>query len=90
MKKRALHGLGIALMLASPLWITMQEPPSYLNFGVSLVLGILLLILASKTNPGRLTPSTKALSSEPFQFLCSPMSSRADVTRAREGSRAFL
>jgi hypothetical protein len=52
-KKLALHGLGIALMLASPIWITMQEPPSYLNFGVSLVLGILLLVLASKTNPGR-------------------------------------
>ncbi len=53
MKKRALHGFGIALMLFSPLWITMQKPPNYLNFGVSLVLGILLLILASKTNPGR-------------------------------------
>ena len=53
MKKRALHGLGMAFLLASPLWITMQEPPSYLNFAVSLVLGILLLILASKTNPGR-------------------------------------
>ena len=39
-------------MLASPLWITMEKPPNYLNFGVSLVLGILLLILASKTNPG--------------------------------------
>jgi hypothetical protein len=52
-KKRALHGFGIALMLFSPIWITMQVPPSYLNFGVSLVLGILLLILASKTNPGR-------------------------------------
>jgi hypothetical protein len=52
-KKRALHGLGIALMLFSPIWITMSEPPSYLNFGVSLALGILLLILASKTNPGR-------------------------------------
>lgn len=53
MKKRALHGFGMALMLASPLWITMSEPPNYPNFGVSLVLGILLLILASKTNPGR-------------------------------------
>ncbi len=53
MKKRALQGFGIALVLASPMWITMQEPPSYPNFGVSLVLGILLLILASKTTPGR-------------------------------------
>jgi hypothetical protein len=52
-KKRALHGFGIALLLFSPIWITMQEPPSYLNFGVSLVLGILLLILASKTGSGR-------------------------------------
>ena len=53
MKKRALRGFGIALMLFSPIWLTMQAPPSYLNFGVSLVLGILLLILASRTNPGR-------------------------------------
>jgi hypothetical protein len=51
--KRALHGFGIALLLFSPIWITMSEPRSYLNFGVSLVLGILLLFLASRTNPGR-------------------------------------
>ena len=43
----------MAFLLASPLWITTQQPPNYLNFGVSLALGILLLILASKTNPGR-------------------------------------
>lgn len=43
----------MAFLLASPLWITMSDPPNYLTFGVSLVLGILLLILASKTNPGR-------------------------------------
>lgn len=53
MKKRALHGLGLALLLFSPIWITMSEPRNYLNFGVSLVLGILLLYLASRTNPGR-------------------------------------
>lgn len=53
MKKRLLHGLGIALRLASPIWITMQEQPNYLNFAISLVLGILLLVLASKTSVTR-------------------------------------
>ena len=52
-KKLALHGLGMALLLASPIWITLEDPPNYLTFAVSLVLGILLLILASKTNPAR-------------------------------------
>jgi multisubunit Na+/H+ antiporter MnhE subunit len=44
--RRALHGFGLALMLASPLWLTLQEQPSYFNFGISLVLGICLLVLA--------------------------------------------
>ena len=48
MKKRALHGFGMAFLLASPIWITMQETPNYFNFAISIVLGILLLILASQ------------------------------------------
>ena len=44
-----LAALALALLLFSPIWITMSEPRNYLNFGVSLVLGILLLFLASKT-----------------------------------------
>jgi hypothetical protein len=51
-KKSALRGFGIALLLFSPLWVTMMEPPSYLNFGLSLALGIFLLYLASQTNSG--------------------------------------
>jgi hypothetical protein len=50
MKKRLIHGVGMALLLASPIWITMQEPSNYFNFALSLVLGILLLILAWQTN----------------------------------------
>ena len=45
MKRRALHGFGLALMLASPMWLTMPERPNYFTFGVSLFLGILLLVL---------------------------------------------
>jgi hypothetical protein len=52
-KKRLLHGFGFALMLASPIWITMSETPNYFNFAISLALGILLLVLASKTVPSR-------------------------------------
>jgi hypothetical protein len=50
MKKRLLHGFGMAFLLASPIWITMQDPANYLNFGISLILGILLLLLAWQTN----------------------------------------
>ena len=46
MKKRAFKGFGIALVLASPMWITMEQTPNYLNFGLSLITGVLLLILA--------------------------------------------
>lgn len=53
MRKRLLHGLGMALLLASPIWITLTTPPSYVNFGISLALGILLLIL------GHYTPESK-------------------------------
>ena len=45
MKKRALHGFGIALLLASPIWLTLERPPNYFNFAISLLLGVLLLIL---------------------------------------------
>jgi hypothetical protein len=50
MKKRLLHGFGMAFLLASPIWITMQEPSNYFNFALSLVIGILLLILAWQTS----------------------------------------
>ena len=53
MKKRMLHGLGMALMLASPIWLTIQKPPNYFNFGVSLVLGVLLLVFALLSGPRR-------------------------------------
>jgi hypothetical protein len=49
LKKRALFGFGMALVLASPIWITMEETPNYFNFSLSLITGILLLILASQT-----------------------------------------
>jgi hypothetical protein len=45
-RRRALHGFGLALMLASPLWLTLQEHANYFNFGISLALGICLLVLA--------------------------------------------
>jgi len=51
MRKRLLHGLGMALLLASPIWLTIEKPPHYLNFGVSLALGILLLVLGLFTPP---------------------------------------
>ena len=58
MKKRLLHGFGMAFLLASPIWLTIEKPPNYFNFAVSLLLGILLLILGllsgpSPTRPGR-------------------------------------
>jgi len=53
MKKRLLHGFGMALLLASPIWLTIEKPPNYFNFGISLLLGILLLVLS------RLSPASK-------------------------------
>ena len=53
MKKRLLHGFGMAFLLASPIWVTMQETPNYFNFAVTLIIGILLLILAWQTNATR-------------------------------------
>ncbi len=46
MKRRLLLAFGLALLLFSPLWLTLGEPRNYFNFGISLVLGILLLVLA--------------------------------------------
>jgi hypothetical protein len=43
--KRLLQGLGLALLLASPMWLTIRKPPNYTNFVISLILGILFLIL---------------------------------------------
>jgi len=58
MKKRLLHGFGVALMLASPIWLTFEKPPNYVNFAISLLLGILLMVLSrlypeSKPHPDR-------------------------------------
>ena len=39
MKKRLYHGLGMALLLASPIWIAMADEPNYVNFVLSAVLG---------------------------------------------------
>jgi hypothetical protein len=44
-KKRFLHGFGMALLLASPLWLTIEKPPNYFNFGIGISLGILLNVL---------------------------------------------
>lgn len=46
MKKRALQGLGLALIIASPMWLILMEPPDYLTFGIATLLGALLLVLA--------------------------------------------
>jgi len=35
----------MALLLASPIWLTLEKPPNYFNFAISLLLGVLLLIL---------------------------------------------
>ena len=50
MKRRILLGFGPALLIFSPLWLTLAEPRSYFNFGISFVLGILLLILGLREN----------------------------------------
>jgi hypothetical protein len=51
LKKRILHGFGMALILASPLWITYSEPSDYFRFAISLALGIGLLVLSSQMAP---------------------------------------
>ena len=45
MKRHLLHSLGLAFLLASPIWLTISKPPKYLNFGLSLAIGVLLLVL---------------------------------------------
>lgn len=35
----------MALLLASPLWLTIEKPPNYFNFGIGISLGILLNVL---------------------------------------------
>ncbi len=56
MKKRLLHGLGVALTLASPIWLTFEKPPNYLNFAISLLLGILLIVLGLLSGPSPTRP----------------------------------
>jgi len=51
MRQRLLNGLGMALMLASPIWLTMGKPPNYFNFAISLILGVFLLVLGLLTGP---------------------------------------
>lgn len=36
MKKRILRGFGMAFQLASPIWLTIEKPPNYFNFAISL------------------------------------------------------
>jgi len=48
----------MALMLASPVWLTLEKPPNYFTFGISISLGILLNVLGllssgPKTHPDR-------------------------------------
>ena len=45
MKRRFLLGFGLALLIFSPLWLTLAEPRNYLNFAISFLLGVLLLVL---------------------------------------------
>jgi hypothetical protein len=53
LKKSLLHGFGLALVVASPLWLTLEKPPNYLNFTVSAALGILLLVLSRLSSESR-------------------------------------
>lgn len=50
--KRLLTGLGIGTMLASPMWLTLRETPSYPTFGICLAAGIVLLIIAGRVKAG--------------------------------------
>jgi hypothetical protein len=56
MKRRLLLAFGLALLIFSPLWLTLAEPRNYLNFGISFVLGILLLILGLLSGKAPTTP----------------------------------
>lgn len=44
-KRHLLHSIGLAFLLASPIWLTMPKPPKYLNCALSAAIGILLLVL---------------------------------------------
>jgi hypothetical protein len=57
MKRRLLLGFGLALLLFSPLWLTLAEPSNYLNFGISFLLGILLLVLGLLSGKPTTTPN---------------------------------
>lgn len=46
MKKRMLQGFGLALVVASPMWLTMEQPPDYVKFGIAISLGLFLLALS--------------------------------------------
>ncbi len=49
MKRHLLHSFGLAFLLASPIWLTMPKPPKYLNFALSVAIGVLLLVLRANT-----------------------------------------
>jgi hypothetical protein len=68
MKKRLLHGVGMALMLASPIWLTIEKPPNYFNFAISLILGVLLLVLGLLSGKPMSTPPL----TQPCFFLPHP------------------
>ncbi|MFI5107289.1 MAG: hypothetical protein ACHP78_00420 [Terriglobales bacterium] len=56
MKRRILLAFGLALLIFSPLWLTLAEPRNYFNFGIGFVLGILLLVLALISSKPPTTP----------------------------------
>lgn len=51
MKKRIQQGFGLALVVASPMWLTMEKPPDYEKFGISIGLGLALLALSYFSPP---------------------------------------
>ena len=56
MKKRLLHGFGMAFLLAAPIWLTFGKPPNYFNFAISFLLGILLIVLGLLSGPSPTRP----------------------------------
>ncbi len=47
MRKRAFQALGLALIVASPVWLTMTGQPNFFIFANAFMLGILLVIFAT-------------------------------------------
>lgn len=45
MKRRAFQAIGLALVIASPIWHTMAEQPNYFLFANAFLLGLLLIVL---------------------------------------------